>query len=393
MYQLSFLRGDLVKYLLISVCGLLLGVFLALTINKTNVLENKPIENRNSEIVKKEIIGFLPYWLVDKTSIEFEKYITTLTYFGLTLDGEAKIKKFDRPGEKEPGFYALESGKISDEFNFVKNSGKKLSLLVFCADGKDIASILNNPAQSAENLINEIEPMMVQFGFSDLNVDIEDLTDESAASRDSFTEFIRIVAGKLSEKNITLTVEASPTEMIRNRLIDVEEISRYADHIVVMGYDYHYAGSVVTGPVGPLGGAHVNAEYDVQTAVQLMQKIMPNGKIILGIPLYGYEWETLGESPRMAVVPGSGKVASDRRIEQILRDCTMCNLHWDSEAMESYLIFKDDESEIWHQIFYPDIRAMKAKVEFSKMNMLGGVALWALGYEDSTVLTPLLGYF
>ena len=376
------------RTIMVSITGLFFGVGLVVFL-----FHGKPVQLsedlRENKKPAREVIGFLPYWLVSKVSSDSYKYFSTLTYFGLTLDENAKIKKFDNPGEKEPGWHLLESGKMGSIFADFSGSGKKLSLLVFCADQEDIASIVENPVVNAHNLISEITPLMSEFGFSDLNLDIEDLSDTSSESRENFVKFVTELSRQLKTNYYTLTVEISPTDMIRNRLTDVKEVAKVADKIVVMGYDYHYVGSFVTGPVGPLRGAESEAEFDVETAIKLMAEVMPKEKIVLGVPTYGYEWETLGDRPRMAIIPGTGQVASNKRVEQILEDCAECNLSWDENAKEAYLIYKNDETGTYHQIYYPSTAAMQAKVDFIKYEDLGGLADWALGYEDTTVLDPL----
>jgi spore germination protein YaaH len=162
--------------------------------------------------------------------------------------------------------------------------------------------------------------------------------------------------------------------------------------MVIMGYDYHFEGSYVTGPVAPLFGAGVISEYDIQTAVEKALTIMPASKIILGIPLYGYEWETIGTDPRSPVIPGTGLIASSQRVSQLLESCSTCSAKLDPIAEEKYLIYKDTGTDSYHQIFYPDQEIMKSKIEFAQKYSLAGVALWALGYEDPTILNPLKDY-
>jgi spore germination protein YaaH len=57
------------------------------------------------------------------------------------------------------------------------------------------------------------------------------------------------------------------------------------------------------------------------------------------------------------------------------------------------VVFKDENSDAFHQIFYPNKQAMQAKIELAKKYGLGGMAIWAIGYEDSSVLSPLAGFF
>jgi spore germination protein YaaH len=162
--------------------------------------------------------------------------------------------------------------------------------------------------------------------------------------------------------------------------------------MIIMGYDYHFQGSYVTGPVAPLFGAGTVSEYDIQTAVEKALTMMPAEKIILGVPLYGYEWETIGNDPRSPVIPGTGLIASSLRVSQLVASCSTCSVKLDPVAEEKYLIYKDTDTGSYHQIFYPDQEVMKDKIEFVQKYNLGGIALWALGYEDSTILDPLKNY-
>ena len=112
----------------------------------------------------------------------------------------------------------------------------------------------------------------------------------------------------------------------------------------------------------------------------------------MGIPLYGYEWETIEDTPRSAVIPGTGITASNARVETFLESCTTCSPQFDEVAKESYLIYKDEETGVHHQTFYPDKQAMQKKTDFAMEHNIGGIAVWALGYEGKTILDPLIDY-
>src|SRR4029078_3375483 len=138
--------------------------------------------------------------------------------------------------------------------------------------------------------------------------------------------FFSRVKSKVVEKKLgTLTVEISSSDLIRHNLIDPKNISAFADSIVIMAYDYHFAGSEVTGPVAPMGGGGDEAEYDTILALEKAIEVIPSQKIILCIPLYGYQWETLDDIPRSAVIPGTGQTASNSRVENLLSDCATCS--------------------------------------------------------------------
>lgn len=340
-----------------------------------------------------QTMGFLPYWLLGKAQKDYSKYLDGIYYFGLIIDSNGNIVKLVNPQEKEPGWYALESGIVDPYLKIAKDNHQTLSLTVFSGDNASIGILISDPVKHANNLISDISPIMKKYGFSDLNLDVEYLDIASEEARMNFTQFVKEIKNGLKNQNLgTLSIDVSPTAFIKNYLINPTDISKYVNSIIIMGYDYHYQGSSVTGPVAPLFGAESISEFDIQTAVQKALTILPPQKIILGAPLYGYEWETIGKNPRSSVIPGTGLTASSLRVQKLLSACTTCSARLDSVALENYIIYKDLGTNSYHQIFYPDEQTMSAKIQFAQKYNLGGIALWALGYEDSTILNSLKNY-
>lgn len=374
------------RKIIISFTGILLGLLVGYFLNFR-------LHSISPKIIKqdKQIVGFLPYWLLSRAKNDYSKNITILSYFSLTIDSDGTIVKLSNPQEKEPGWYALESGKLDPFFANAKKNNVLLSLAVFNGNPKSIDILLSDPVPHAKNLVTDVMPVMNQYGFTDLNLDIEKADVASDEARIKFTQFVKEVKQNLP-KNTTLTIDISPTAFIKNYLIDPKEVLPFVDYFLVMGYDYHYQNSFVTGPVAPLFGAETISEFDIQTAVKKALLIVPAKKIILGVPLYGYEWETITSNPRAAVIPGTGVAASNRRVEELLNSCATCSAQFDSLAQEYYVIYKDETSNAYHQIFYPNKKIMSSKIDFVRQLNLGGIGLWALGYEGKTILNPLEDY-
>ncbi|MEK7513368.1 MAG: glycosyl hydrolase family 18 protein [Patescibacteria group bacterium] len=336
-------------------------------------------------IKQHQVIGFLPFWLIDKADKDYSKYLTTLTYFGLTVTADGSIQKYVNPGEAEPGWYALTSGK------YIPSSTLKNSLLIFSGNPDTINQLIADPVNNAATMMAEINPIIQQYNFTDLNLDLENVLPASPSAQQNFTTFVQTVRQNLNP-SITLTLDASPTDLIKDRLINLKDVEPYVDYIVLMTYDYHYSGSYVTGPVAPTGGAGAYSEFDTETGIQKALEVIPSTKIILGIPLYGYEWETITSNPRAAVLPGSGIVASNRRIEEFISQCATCSAQTETDAQEAYLIYLDQATNTYHQFFYPEAKATQAKINLASQYHLGGLAFWALGYEGNTILNPVASY-
>jgi spore germination protein len=390
------LKYSMIRNLLILIAGLIFGLVIGFYYIKFPNSEYSyqtlisPISNL---FYKKQVIGFLPYWLLSKENSDLAKYITTLSYFGLRIDSDGSIMKMTNPVETEPGWIALKTGKVDAFFDIARKSKIALSLTVAGGDADSINALISSPKESAGNLLRDVTPIMKQYGFSDLNLDVESTKEASEDARTRFAIFTEAIKEGLNKEKIgTLTVDIQASDFIKNNLINPITIGKIADYILIMGYDYHYSRSTVSGPVAPLGGAGFIYEYDIQAAVEKALSRLPSHKIILGIPLYGYEWETIGETPHSAVIPGTGIIASNLRVEQFLNSCASCSAEFDVDAQESYLIYRDEETSAYHQIYYPDSESTKSKVDYARNNSLGGLALWALGYEGTSIMNPLKDY-
>jgi len=381
---------QILSLLVVLIIGSLAG-YLYVRQNPGNSSLISPLGSPLFQTNKKQVIGFLPYWLLSSASSDYSPYFNTLTYFGLTLDADGHILKKTNRTETEPGWHSLNIGKANSFFDTAKDKKMTLSLLVFASKEDDIYALIDTPEQSAQNLISDVVPIMQQYGFTDLNVDIESIATASDSARQKFTTFIRSVNQQLKASGkYTLTVEVTASDAIKNKLINVTELAGIADKVVIMAYDYHYMGSSVTGPIAPVSGGGSTYEYDVETAINEALKYLPADKIVLGIPSYGYEWETLSEATSSAVLPGSGLTASTARIQR--EKCDGCEEKSDSISQEGYMIYQDQETKTYHQVYYPNQQSTQSKVDLAKKMKLGGIAVWALGYEDPTLLTPLKSY-
>ena len=343
---------------------------------------------------KREVIGFLPYWLLNRAKTDYSKYITNLTYFSLSLNKNGTIQKYTNPGESEPGYYALVSGKADKFLQMAKEKELTLSLAVFSSDDETIAQIIKKPKTNARKMLKSLKPIMQQYGFTELNLDIEQVSEASPSARLQFTQFVKAVKNNLDPEIIhSLSIDVTGSSLIKKtNLVNPFAVAQYVDKIIIMAYDYHYSGSYVTGAVAPGEGAGIIAEFDTVTAIEKALLKLPAEKVILGIPNYGYEWETISRLPRSATIAGTSLVISNSRAEKLLKDNPNLQPVFDPVDKETYIIYPDKDTGTYHQVYFPDERATEYKIDLAKKYDLAGLAVWALGYEGKTILDPLAGY-
>jgi spore germination protein YaaH len=379
-----------IKALVVLILGALLGLFVIFLI----AVYPFSFDNKLCKVLgisKPQVVGFQPYWLLQKADKSYEKYINVFTYFGLTLNDDGTIVKLVNPREEEPGWTTLKSDSFQEKLKQTQKNNLKSSLLIHNSNEASISALLKEPEKHAQNLIADVSPIMQKYGFTDLNLDIESFVEASESAQQQYTAFIKEVKKGIDNNNLgTLTVEVPPISLVTSRLINTKEIGKIADYLILMAYDFHYSGSYIAGPVAPIGGEGKVREYDINTALKETLKVIPPQKVILGIPLYGYEWETISDKPNAPTIPGGSATASTRRIDELLKSCNDCVRGYDELAQQPYVIFKD--SDDYHQIYYEDEKSIKEKLKLAKEYKIAGVALWAIGYEGEKILNPLSSY-
>lgn len=384
------------KNILWAILSLIGGVVSALLLFR--VLAVAPLDNTNPllqtlGVRKPVVIGFTPYWLLTKVEPGSLDILDTVTYFSLSISEDGTLLRRNNPQEAEPGWRSLELGRFAELIQGKPSSQLKRSLLVHLANEEMITELLSNPKQHAVNLVNDAEPLMRQHEFTDLNIDIESFRIASPSAQADMSDFLREVKQQLTSRNLgTLTTEIAVGSLVREYVLKPEDVGAISDYVVLMAYDFYYSGSPITGPVAPIGGAKDKWQYDVTESVKLATQAIPAEKLILGIPTYGYEWETLLATPGSAVIPNTNKTVATRKVAEILASCTECIKGRDAASGTPYLILPPTEGSAYQQIYYEDVTSIKQKIELAKAYNLGGVAIWALGYEDAALLAPIREY-
>jgi spore germination protein YaaH len=208
----------------------------------------------------------------------------------------------------------------------------------------------------------------------------------------------------LPGSNVTVSVYASAAKF--PKIYDIGAIAKATDGIFMMAYDFATSGSDNAMPTDPLYGYKEGKYwYDVSTAVEDFAKVMPKNKLILGLPWYGYDYPVSQPSVKAAKDDGyySYYWYRGRKYRTfVARPQAHASTYalaksniapdqegWDEEAQVGWKAYKDSDG--WRMIYLDDEKSLGIKYDFAKQQGLGGVGMWALGFDDgSTELWTLL---
>ncbi|AKO92432.1 sporulation protein [Priestia filamentosa] len=220
--------------------------------------------------------------------------------------------------------------------------------------------VLNNPT-ARTNLINNIVYLVSTKGYGGVNIDFEQIRFED---RDLFTGFLRQLGDQLHSRGyaLTIAVPAKTSEDISwLRGYDYGGIGAVVDYMFIMAYDWHHPGSE-PGPVAPL--------VEVENTVQFAINRVPRGKLIIGVPLYGYNWN-------IPYIPGTvaAAISNQNAIETAMKYGAPVQY---SETYKSPYFRYNDENGQRHEVWFEDVRSMSEKMMLVKRYGLQAIGAWQL---------------
>lgn len=334
---------------------------------------------KQTKTIKKEVMGFLPYWNL-KTANELDlSALSTIYYFAVDINPDGSFNTAD------PGWTNLNSPEVKNLRFKILNSGKRWGLTIVNLDQDSIARNVNN-ADRRENLVENTVRLMKDEGFQDLNIDLEYIGVPDDGLTKNFTALVSDMTDRVHREipGSKVSLDGFADSIAKPKIFDMRTIGQTVDFVVIMAYDIHRLNSIAAGPIAPLLGKG-KYEYDVTTAVNEYSSVVPTEKILLGVPFYGYEWPT-EDNTKGAFVIGSyigPEISSYHRSVQTAADHN-ASINFDDESGSVWFSYFATESGSWRQVWFENERSMGLKLNLVNKAKLGGVAIFALGYDGAT---------
>lgn len=239
-----------------------------------------------------------------------------------------------------------------------------------------------------ENLENQIIAAAIQYGLDGINVDFEAL--ESAVG-EGFIQFIRELSLKCDGNGIVLSVDNYVSSEY-TKFYDRQEQAVFADYLVIMGYDEHYAGSKESGSVASIGFVSKGAD-------DMLAEGVPAGQVILGMPFYTRVWaekpkDDNGDSAESAsenYVPYElTSEAVGMQEAQRLMEVNGAEKKWLDDVGQYYTQYENNG--VTYKIWFEDAKSIEEKLKVMDSRSFAGASFWKLGLEDRAVWDTVIKY-
>ncbi len=230
-------------------------------------------------------------------------------------------------------------------------------------------TILSNP-KLQDVLLNNVLDIIKQKGYVGLDVDFEYLGKENKQRYlDFLTKAKRAVKSVNPQYKLSVAVPPKTSPDMIGRLYeghDYAGIGEIADNVLLMTYEWGYS----AGPplaVSPLNKVEEVLEYAVSK--------IPRQKILLGNPLYGYDW-TL---PYVAGSSFANALDEVRALELAAKYGSI--IEYDETYETPYFFYYDNQGRK-HEVWFDDARSYQAKFDLVKEFDLAGFYAWQLGFNS-----------
>ena len=342
-----------------------------------------------------QVYGYAPHWTFNKLDDVDFNVLTTFAYFGVPIQRDGS---FDR---KDKGYEVFKSDEATRIFQKAHDAGTKVNLTVTMMENDTILSFLDSQ-QAQDIAVDEIVTEVKARGIDGVSIDVEYVGKPDDSYREKFSSFVANVSSRMHQEipgsQVTVAVYALSAK--QPQLYDIAALGQSADSIFMMAYDFSVKGSKTSAPTAPLFG-HKNGKYsyDIATAVDDFLKVMPADKLILGVPYYGYNYVVTTPAVKSATKPATWKSGPSVQTYALAQSNVNANMTgikdyqegWDEDAQVGWRAYKLANTNTWRMIFVEDEKSLGIKYDYAKSQNLGGVGIWALGFDHGhTELWSLL---
>lgn len=338
--------------------------------------------------LRREVLGFLPYWKLDTTTLAALRMdlLSTIAYFSIGVQSNGYLARGPATSPTV-GWTGWTSSAMTAVINAAHARGVRvvptITMMAWNNDYSAMAMLLDSATYRAR-LVADVVKVVGDRRADGVNIDFEPVP---SSLRSQFTGLVREIKAGLVRARVGsyVTVDTMAGAATWSSGYDVVGLtaSGAADALMVMAYDFHYAGSSRAGGVAPMDSNTIFAAAD---AMRDHLARVPASKIIWGVPYYGRAWNTTSSSLNSTVrspvqsaafsyygtdggTAFGGKVLAARY-----------GRRWDELGKVPWFVFRAADGG-WRQGYYDDPTSLRHKYDMVLRNDVAGIGIWSLGMD------------
>ncbi|HBN83369.1 MAG TPA: glycoside hydrolase [Clostridiales bacterium] len=240
------------------------------------------------------------------------------------------------------------------------------------ADNQE-TSLLLNSTEARDNLIRQLLAFASLYEIDGINFDFENVL---LKDRDMLTQLMREAVPLLKEQGLIVSIDVGVPDGSETYSLcyDHKALGEIMDFVMLMTYDQHWHGSPVAGSVAQYGW--------VENRLRRTLEMVPNEKLLLGIPFYSRLWEeTTTQNGSVSVK--TAKTPSIQGMRNIAKANEGSTITWDDVSKQFYLEYY--EGDVRYRMWIEDENSLNLKTSLALKYNLAGVCSWDYNCSDQKV--------
>jgi len=283
------------------------------------------------------------------------EHLTYLAIFSYAVKRDGSLT----PVEDQPSLNAA-----------LKDRVAPLMVLTNFEDGQfrtELATLILTNEALQDRVLNQALQIMEEKGYRGLDFDFEYL---GANNSDRYVRFLEKARQLLKARGYFLSTALAPKYRAEQRGVlyeghDYRAIGQVVDFIFFMTYEWGWSGGEPMA-VSPISSMRSVMRYAVS--------VVPRQKIMMGMPLYGYDW-TL---PYVKGGKFAKSVSPQKALELAIR--YGASINYDKTSQAPWFRYTDEQGKE-HEVWFEDARSMQAKFDLVKELGIRGFFYWVLGND------------
>jgi spore germination protein YaaH len=314
--------------------------------------------------LNKKVFGWHPYWVGSVYTNYNWSMLSDFCYFDYAVSPTT--------GSNTNTSFAWST---SAAVTAAKTNGKKIHI---CATLFASHSTFWASSSAQTTFINNMVSLLNSRGGNGVNIDFEGM---GSSDKVPFKTFMTNLKAALVAANPNYELSMALYAVDWSTSFDIPGLNPIVDNFIIMGYDYYYSGSTTAGPEAPLYNFQTGYNYTLTKSVTYyLKQGVTASKLLLGLPYYGREWETAGNTAPSSTTGGFTSSRTYSYVKNNGATYSAANKKWEANCYNPYYSFQ--VSGAWRQCWIDDIYSMGRKFDMVKQRGLGGIGIWALGYDD-----------
>ncbi len=231
----------------------------------------------------------------------------------------------------------------------------------------EIATAIFSNEALQDQVLNQALQIMAEKGYRGLDFDFEYL---GAENRERYVRFLQKAKERVKPRGYFISAALAPKLSAEQRGIlyeghDYQAIGQVVDFIFFMTYEWGWSGG------SPMA---VSPITQMRKVMEYAASVVPKKKIMMGMPLYGYDWT-------LPYVPG-GKFARSISPQQALQLAIRygVSIQYDKASQAPWFRYTDEQGR-QHEVWFEDARSVQAKFDLVKELGIRGFYYWVLGND------------